>query len=86
MRKRRAIAGWIPVDSSAVRAVRYDFAAAELDVRFEAGREYRYRRVPRSKFRALLAAKSTGAFINQEIKPHHAVRETTPLAIHPEQT
>jgi hypothetical protein len=80
------MAGWIPVDSSAVRAVRYNFATAELDVRFEEGREYRYRHVPRSKFRALLAAGSTGAFINQEIKPHHVFREITPLAIHPEQT
>jgi hypothetical protein len=80
MRKRRSGAKWTIVNSSAVRAVRYHLATGELDVRFEEGREYRYNRVPRSKFRALLAAESIGAFVNQEIKPHHAYREITPFA------
>jgi hypothetical protein len=66
------------VESSAVRAVRFDATTAELDVRFEEGHEYRYSRVPRSKFRALLAADSIGAFVNCEIKPSHPCREITP--------
>jgi hypothetical protein len=80
MRKRGAEAKWIYVGSSAVRAVRYHAATGELDVRFEEGRRYRYSHVPRSKFRALLAAESVGAFVNHEIKPYHSWREITPLS------
>jgi hypothetical protein len=69
---------WIHVESSAVREVRYDPTTMELDVRFEEGREYRYAAVPRSKFRALLAAESIGAFVNHEIKPYHTSTEITP--------
>jgi hypothetical protein len=74
------------VNSSAVRAVRYHLATGELDVCFDEGREYRYSRVPRSKFRALIAAESIGAFINQEIKPHHGCREITPFAFYSRET
>jgi hypothetical protein len=75
MRKRAAKGKWTYVASSAVRAIRYEAATAELDVRFGAGRQYRYSDVPRSKFRALIEAESIGAFINHEIKPHHPCRE-----------
>jgi hypothetical protein len=71
---------WTHVASSAVRAVRYHAARNQLDVRFEEGREYRYRQVPRSKFRALLQAESIGEFVNHEIKPHHPVQEIGPSA------
>lgn len=77
MRNRAAKSDWIYVASSAVRAVRYHAAAKALDVRFEEGREYRYENVPRSKYRALLAADSIGEFVNYEIKPHHPCREIT---------
>jgi hypothetical protein len=77
-RRTKPQSGWVRVDSSAVRAVRYKESSGELDVRFEKGRQYRYRGVSRSKFRALLAAESVGAFINQEIKPHHSFREIIP--------
>lgn len=76
--KKRNAAKWTNVASSAVRAVRYRAARNELDVRFEAGREYRYGHVPRSKFHALLHANSIGEFVNHEIKPHHPCRELTP--------
>jgi hypothetical protein len=81
MRTRSAETGWTRVKSSAVRAVRYHSASSELDVRFEEGREYRYSRVPRSKFHALLAAESIGGFINDEIKPHHPCREIIRFAL-----
>jgi hypothetical protein len=80
MRKGGAETKWFYVESSAVRAVRYHAPTSELDVRFEEGREYRYSHVPRSKFRALLAAESIGTFVNHEIKPHHPCREITPLS------
>lgn len=65
------------MDSTAVRAVRYHAASGELDLRFENGQDYRYSHVPRSKFRALLAAKSIGEFVNHAIKPNHPYREIT---------
>ena len=76
--RRRTESKWTHVASSAVRAVRYHAARNELDVRFEEGREYRYGKVPRSKFRALLEAESIGEFVNHEIKPHHPFQEITP--------
>jgi hypothetical protein len=76
--RRRTESKWTRVASSAVRAVRYHAARNELDVRFEEGREYRYSKVPRSKFRALLEAESIGEFVNHEIKPHHSFQEITP--------
>jgi len=76
--RRRTESKWAHVASSAVRAVRYHAARNELDVRFEEGREYRYGKVPRSKFRALLEAESIGEFVNHEIKPHHPFQEITP--------
>ena len=78
--RRRAEAKWTHVASSAVRAVRYHVARNELDVRFEAGREYRYSKVPRSKFRAVLQAESVGEFVNHEIKPHHPCEEIMSFA------
>ena len=78
--RRRAEDKWTHVASSAIRAVRYHAARNELDVRFEEGREYRYGKVPRSKFRALLQADSIGEFVNHEIKPHHPCQEITPFS------
>jgi hypothetical protein len=78
--RRRTEGKWTHVASSAVRAVRYHAARNELDVRFEEGREYRYGKVARSKFRALLQANSIGEFVNHEIKPHHPCEEITPLS------
>ena len=77
--KRITEAKWTYVASSAVRAVRYHAGRNELDVRFEEGREYRYGKVPRSKFRALLQADSIGEFVNHEIKPHHPCEEIIPF-------
>lgn len=77
MRQRRTVGAWVHVASSAVRAVRYDSARGDLDVRFEDGKEYRYSDVPRSKFRSLLKADSIGRFVNHQIKPCHSVSEIT---------
>lgn len=81
MRKRRRETEWMHVRSSAVRAIRYHPGTGKLDIRFEEGREYRYDHVSRSKFRALLAAESIGAFVNHDIKPCHSSREITPFAV-----
>jgi hypothetical protein len=51
---------WIYVESEAVLAVRYAVEKGDLDVQFTESRESRYHTVPRSKFRALLAANSIG--------------------------
>jgi hypothetical protein len=62
---------WIPVQSSAVNRGRYKSRQRRLDLLFAEGALYEYQNVPRSKFQALLEAKSKGKFINKEIKPHH---------------
>jgi hypothetical protein len=80
MRRRTTEAKWTHVASSAVRAVRYSLARNELDVRFEEGREYRYSKVPRSKFHSLLQADSIGEFVNHEIKPYHSCEQITPFS------
>ncbi|HEX2202513.1 MAG TPA: KTSC domain-containing protein [Longimicrobium sp.] len=54
--------------SSTIEAVAYDEAGAVLGVRFRNGREYRYRRVPRSVFQALLGAPSKGGYFGAHIR------------------
>lgn len=63
---------WIPVESSALRKVRFDLPARTLGVVYADGDSYAYFKVPRSKFRALLRAESKGKFVNEEIKPRYS--------------
>lgn len=57
----------IPVTSSNVELIGYD--AGRLYVQFKHGGCYRYDYVPSSVYDDMLAAESTGSFINQVIKP-----------------
>jgi hypothetical protein len=61
-------AQWIDLASSDIAAVRYSAGDAVLEVRFVAGRSYRYYGVPGELFEALLEAASKGAFFNREIR------------------
>jgi hypothetical protein len=63
------------VDSSAVLGVHYDRKQRNLDLLYSSGEPYRYRYVPRSKFRALMEAESKGKFVNKEIKPKHPFKK-----------
>ena len=59
------------VSSSAVERVEYAREAHTLDIWFAGGERYRYFEVLPDTYAALLAASSTGAFVNARIKPFH---------------
>jgi lysyl-tRNA synthetase class 2 len=54
----------VRLDSSSIKAVRYDQKGRTLDVEFREGHSYRYVRVPEFVYRELLNAESAGAFWN----------------------
>lgn len=64
----------ITVRSSSIAAVGYDDRTNELHLTYLGGDTYVYALVPKSLFRAMLEAKSVGAFVNQRIKPTYPVR------------
>jgi hypothetical protein len=59
------------VQSSAIAAVHYDRTRGTLDVEFKTGRLYRYRQVPSTTYRALMAAGSKGRFYNHQIRDEY---------------
>lgn len=59
------------VTSSAVDWIDYDPDTGTLDIRYKEGDRYSYFGVPARIYRALLAAPSIGAFVNERIKPHY---------------
>lgn len=61
-------ARWVPLDSSNVRAARFDPSTKTLEVLFQNGASYRYEKVPRDLFQDLIDADSPGHFLNQRIK------------------
>ncbi|AYJ86676.1 KTSC domain-containing protein [Sphingomonas paeninsulae] len=59
--------------SSAIRAVDYNEAMLTLTVWFtESGGPYAYYNVPKSEYRGLLAANSSGAYFNSHIRAQYA--------------
>ncbi|SDU53602.1 KTSC domain-containing protein [Jiangella alkaliphila] len=67
-----------PVSSSALRSVGYDPQTWTLEVEFESGAVYRYLDVDPLDVEAMMAADSMGAYLNEEIKPHHEVEQVDP--------
>ena len=59
---------WTVVQSSNLRAVRYDADAHQLDVWFLNGRVYRYFDVPADTYADLIAAPSHGTFFSGSIR------------------
>lgn len=59
---------WQYLNSSNLRAVRYDAATRDLDIEFHSGSVYRYHGVPESVYRGLLAAPSHGSYHHAYIK------------------
>jgi len=63
---------WVPVTSSVIALVRYDAAAATLDVTFQSGKVYRYQDVPPAIYDELMIAESKGQFFNARIRDRFA--------------
>lgn len=56
----------------------YHTGTRNLDVTFGSGRTYRYADVSAKKASSFGRAESRGAFLHQEIVPHHAATEIFP--------
>jgi len=54
--------------SSVLAFVQYDEAKQTLEIEFQTGAIYRYEKVPRETYDALLAADSKGRFFSQHIR------------------
>lgn len=59
---------WKFVDSSNLRAFRYDKTSASMDVQFKNGFIYRYNQVPMSVAKQMESATSVGSFFAQNVK------------------
>jgi DNA polymerase len=66
---------WVPVKSSAIRKLRYDPKKELLDIDFVREKIYRYPKVKSAEYKELLAANSTGTYINRIFKPRHPTFE-----------
>lgn len=60
--------GWVPLNSSNVRACKYDSQDQMLSITFHSGQTYDYRSVPESVFEGLINASSPGKYVNSNIK------------------
>jgi lysyl-tRNA synthetase, class II len=60
-----------PLSSSVLSAVAYDGDTQLLEVRFQTGRIYRYRDIPREIFEPLLTAPSAGQYFNTHIRDRY---------------
>ena len=56
---------FIPVQSRMILGVRYNKQTREMDVVFQKGGTYRYKRVPRAVYEGLLNADSHGQYMHQ---------------------
>lgn len=59
---------WKMVDSSNLRAYRYNKATMNLDIQFKTGAVYRYKQVPLSTANGLSKAGSVGSYFAESIK------------------
>lgn len=59
------------VSSSTIASIGYDRAEHVLEIEFVTGSVYRYRLVPESVHRALMAAPSHGRFFNTRIRDRY---------------
>jgi hypothetical protein len=66
----------LPVDSSLIRSIGYDFPNSILEVELlPSGRVYRYFDVPLSIYSELMAADSKGSFFNESIRDLYPFEE-----------
>jgi hypothetical protein len=66
----------LPIDSSLIRSIGYDFPNSVLEVELlPNGRVYRYFDVPLSIYNELMASDSKGAFFNESIRDLYPFEE-----------
>lgn len=59
---------WLPLDSSALKAVAYLSAKRLLYLEFQSGERYRYFEFPPERYQDFLAAESKGTYFAQRIR------------------
>jgi hypothetical protein len=67
---------WIPVESSAIRAVAYYEPLGMLEFKLKDGQEYSFRDIPKEEFDALMASPSKGRFFSDLVKTYRARRKS----------
>lgn len=66
----------LPIDSSLIRSIGYDFPNSVLEVELlPNGRVYRYFDVPLSIYNELMASESKGSFFNESIRDLYPFEE-----------
>jgi hypothetical protein len=69
------VADWIPLNSTALVAYKYDNSSNVLQVRFSNGREYNVEGVPPDTVQALVTAKSIGQYFVENIRGRYPESE-----------
>jgi len=62
---------WEKLDSNSINAVAFDRDKNLLKVHFKKGDVWAYKDVPLKKYKYLIYAPSSGAYLRNEIIPHH---------------
>lgn len=62
---------WVYLNSSAIRAARYDAEAMTLDIEFTDSDTYRYYQVPEHIYNGLVSAHSAGRYFHSNIKDRY---------------
>jgi len=65
------------VDSSTVRAIKYDDKTKVLTITYITGKVYDYANVPRHVFDMALEVKSIGKFVNEHIKLQYPYKKVS---------
>lgn len=74
----------LPVDSSLIRSIGYDFPDSILEVELNPeGRLYRYYDVPLSVYSELMASESKGSAFNESIRDLYPYDEVEPPVASP---
>ena len=63
--------GWVKLDSQSINVVAFDRETNVLKVHYNKGDTWSYKDVPLQKYKKLVYASSSGAYLRNEIIPHH---------------
>lgn len=66
---------WTPIESSFLKAHKYDPNSRKLTVEYRSGARYAHDDVPMEKHASLIGAQSPGSYYNSKIKDHHPGRK-----------
>lgn len=59
---------WLPVDSTVIAQIGYEWSTRELGIEFHTGKVYLYFDVPTEEHEAFMASESKGTYLNTVFK------------------